>query len=560
MADFTEEILINTEVKGSDKAEKQLDGLADATNKADEAGQEYEKTLGEMAGEVEVFGVSLNGLIGGFKNSLGAISNSVKSLKSFKVALASTGIGLLVIALGSLVAWLKSSQEGLNIINDSLAVVGATINGLLGLLSKLGSALIKVFKGDFKGAIEEAKGALSGFVSGIESAVTRTLNLEKALRKLQILQGNSNVLIAVANQEIAKNKRGIEDVNASTLSRIKLAERNLELVQKNGEEQEKIALLELEAERERVNIANEQAGRTDTLIADQLILRNLEANVIATKTEQFEKEIEFANKLNEFRAVYAEEEHRRRMDAQVDIETERILTNTAVSEEVDMKQAGLDAMKASVKNYYAYVEEKREDDFELAETQARLELSLVSDLYGALAGLAGQDSELGKALAVAQAGINTYLGVTSVLARPIPLAQKILEIAIVTATGLKAVQDIKGTPLPKVTIADTPFASGGIIGGELHSAGGTWINAERGEGIINRKSMSIPWVKKQASYLNTIGGGIPFMARGGVVPSSSPSPFLNMERALAQSRNVLVLDDLDRAQQGELVTKVTTTL
>ena len=100
---MTEELIINTEVKGADKTEKQLDDIADATNKADDSAKEYEDTLADVGGEMEIFGTSINGIIGGFKSSVGAISNSVKSLKSFKVALASTGVGLLVIALGSLV-------------------------------------------------------------------------------------------------------------------------------------------------------------------------------------------------------------------------------------------------------------------------------------------------------------------------------------------------------------------------------------------------------------------------------------------------------------------------
>ena len=99
-----EEIIIDTEVLNANKSEKQLEDIAKATNKADEAGTEYEETLGDLAKETEVFGVSLDGLSGAFKNSVGAIKNSVKGLNSFKIALASTGIGLIIIAIGLIIA------------------------------------------------------------------------------------------------------------------------------------------------------------------------------------------------------------------------------------------------------------------------------------------------------------------------------------------------------------------------------------------------------------------------------------------------------------------------
>jgi hypothetical protein len=44
MATTTETIIIDTEVTGSQKAEKELDNLSKATNEADEAGKEYTDT------------------------------------------------------------------------------------------------------------------------------------------------------------------------------------------------------------------------------------------------------------------------------------------------------------------------------------------------------------------------------------------------------------------------------------------------------------------------------------------------------------------------------------
>ena len=155
--------------------------------------------------------------------------------------------------------------------------------------------------------------------------------------------------------------------------------------------------------------------------------------------------------------------------------------------------------------------------------------------------------------------MNTLVAITVALRAP-TMAQRILGVAFATATGLKAVQDIKAVPLPQVTIAETPFAKGGIINGASHGAGGVWINAEGGEAIINKRSMGIAGVKETLSYINQLGGGVPIMANGGMVPTTGASPFTNLERALQSARTVLVLDDLDKAQANEFATQITTTL
>jgi len=558
-----EEIIINTEVKNADKSEKQLKDIADATNDAEQAGEEYEGTLASMGGELEVFGVSLNGIIGGFKNSIGAIRNSVKSLKTFKIALASTGIGLLVIALGSLVAWMSTSQEGANFLNDAMKAIGIVIKGIIGLYAQLGKAMVQVFKGDFKGAMETAKGAVTGLVEGITTAITATMALEKELRRIQMAQAKATVLIAANNAEIAKNKRVIEDTTKSTNERIRAAERNAELIAKNQQFQEDLAFDTLEAERERVRIDNEQHGRNTTLLADQLTLSDLAAQVIETQTEGNEKVIEFEVKLLELYALQREEEEQRLAIANLKneetVKSTELVKMAQMDEEANQK-ASLSRMTKNVDDYNKNKGEQRKADLKIAEEYAELEAQMAVDLFGALAGLAGQNTHLGKALAIVEATMNTYKAVTVALNAK-TMTQRILGVAFATATGLKAVNDIKGTPIPQVEVVSTPFAKGGLINGASHGEGGVWINAEGGEGVINKKSMGVGWIRDQVSYLNQLGGGVPMMASGGVVPSGlGTSPFINIERAIRSGQTVLVLDDLDKAQKAQFATRITTTL
>ena len=99
-----------------------------------------------------------------------------------------------------------------------------------------------------------------------------------------------------------------------------------------------------------------------------------------------------------------------------------------------------------------------------------------------------------------------------------------------------------------------------MLVGNSHEQGGILIEAEGGEAIINKRSMAIPWVKQQASYLNELGGGVPFFARGGMVSTQEQDPFTNLQKSIETQRTVLVLDDLDTAQSNNAVTVTSSTL
>ena len=91
---------------------------------------------------------------------------------------------------------------------------------------------------------------------------------------------------------------------------------------------------------------------------------------------------------------------------------------------------------------------------------------MTAQTFGALAGILGENSAAGKAAAIAQATINTYQGVTEVLAnesvlpQPFATIEKIVSIATVLGTGLKTVREITAVPKPNI-----PGGRGGSSGG-----------------------------------------------------------------------------------------------
>jgi hypothetical protein len=86
-----------------------------------------------------------------------------------------------------------------------------------------------------------------------------------------------------------------------------------------------------------------------------------------------------------------------------------------------------------------------------------------------------KQAKLDKAAAIFTAVINTAAEVTKNIANPV-LA------AITAAAGLVQIGIIAATPIPK-------FKKGGMVGGRSHEAGGTLIEAERGEYVVNKNSV-----------------------------------------------------------------------
>lgn len=96
-------------------------------------------------------------------------------------------------------------------------------------------------------------------------------------------------------------------------------------------------------------------------------------------------------------------------------------------------------------------EEFDKKEFARKEALEKQKIALTAQTFGAISGILGEASAAGKAFAVGQALINTYLGITEVLSTkstlPEPLAtiSRIANIATVTAAGFQAVRQISAT-------------------------------------------------------------------------------------------------------------------
>ena len=160
----------------------------------------------------------------------------VKTLKLVKVALAATGIGAVLILLTSLAAMFTKTQAGVEMFSKITSSAGAIISVFVDRLSAFGTAVVKLFKGDFKGAAEEVKAAVSGVGKEIAEETKLTWKLKDALNQLEKQEVMLNMKRAAGREKIEELKRAAEDVTLSMNERLKASEKAFNMEMQLGKE------------------------------------------------------------------------------------------------------------------------------------------------------------------------------------------------------------------------------------------------------------------------------------------------------------------------------------
>ena len=222
------------------------------------------------------------------------------------------------------------------------------------------------------------------------------------------------------------------------------------------------------------------------------------------------------------------------------------------------KQAEIDNAKSTgasidlINKKYALME------VELDKQKNAAKLEGYKGLFGGLANLLGQNTELGKAAAIAETTISTYQSAVAAYASaakidPIFLAPTMAALAI--ATGLANVAKIAETPTPKIE----GFADGGRIDlpKMINRSNGddVIITAKNGEVILNERQ------QQSIGYGSLALAGVPGFANGGAIGISSSasnsirrstSSSSDIVTAIADKINnqqvVAVVDDINLAQ------------
>jgi len=315
-----------------------------------------------------------------------------------KTGVAATGIGLLVVAFASLVSFLTKTKKGAELLERTFTGLGAAVSVIVDRVSKFGGAIVKLFQGDTKGALQDVKGAFKGIGDEIQREVDLMIELKRQSQELRDSERELNVEFAQRRAEIEGLKLIAEDLTKTEEERLEAAQKAFDI--ENELLDKRVANAE-----EAVRIQKEQNKTSENLEEDLDKLADLEIALADIRAESTTKQIELNNKINGIKRE-AEAKEIAALKEIIDLENQRVGQLEEIpsifSEEVELKE---DLQKAD-DTYFNNLFNLRKSEKKTAEENKELQLAAYSQLAGALSSLAGDNKEL----AIAGAIIDTYAG------------------------------------------------------------------------------------------------------------------------------------------------------
>ena len=315
-----------------------------------------------------------------------------------KTGVAATGIGLLVVAFASLVSFLTKTKKGAELLERTFTGLGAAVSVIVDRVSKFGGAIVKLFQGDTKGALQDVKGAFKGIGDEIQREVDLMIELKRQSQELRDSERELNVEFAQRRAEIEGLKLIAEDLTKTEEERLEAAQKAFDI--ENELLDKRVANAE-----EAVRIQKEQNKTSENLEEDLDKLADLEIALADIRAESTTKQIELNNKINGIKRE-AEAKEIAALKEIIDLENQRVAQLEEIpsifSEEVELKE---DLQKAD-DTYFNNLFNLRKSEKKTAEENKELQLAAYSQLAGALSSLAGDNKEL----AIAGAIIDTYAG------------------------------------------------------------------------------------------------------------------------------------------------------
>ena len=274
--------------------------------------KELSKESKNAAGEFKVMGVSLNGVKAGFASA----GKSAKMMfGSIKAGLISSGIGLFIVAIGALVSYFTNTKKGAEKLSQAFAGIGAAIAVITDRISAIGGAISKVFSGDFKGAVQDVKGALTGIGDEMSREISLAVELEKTFQRIADSERGLNLERAEANKIIAKARLDAEDET-------KTLEERMTALQKANTEELKITAKALALQKEKVEATRQEVGMGESMAEDLDKLNEEKIKLINMETASFSMQKRLTTGLETLKVEAATKERAREKARQDGIKAE----------------------------------------------------------------------------------------------------------------------------------------------------------------------------------------------------------------------------------------------
>ena len=514
---MAEKIIIDLEAK-TDKAISEIEELrkeiAELNKTATEGNKETKKSFGALGKALKALNAPLKGISTIFKGALGAgiVIKAFEQLKKIFLSnqqvadIFATAIEFLSIAFNDLVNFVVSNSSA--IVNTFKAFFDDPLQGIkdfgkaikenviermnsaLETLGFLASAVKKVFSGDFAGALEDAKSAgkeLVDVVTGVDDSFNKLTPIVSNYVAETIKAAQANVELGKQAEIAAVRQQGIIesfDLQAEKLRQVRDEERNTidERIEANNklkatlDEQEQAMLKQvdlqiaaakaeydknqnqentirlLEAQQEKEAVLAQIAGFRSEQLSNDLAL-----NREKLELEQSISDAEAERAINEatFNAEQIENEYLRLQALRDVANQEKQIEETRLTEKMNSYKVGTQAFQDAQNELLQFQQENGQKQKQLERDINRAKQQEVTNALGNIAGIVGQNSKFGKAIAVVQAIRDTYAGANKALAQGGVFG--FIGAAAVIAGGLANVKQITASQEPTAP----SFARGG---------------------------------------------------------------------------------------------------
>jgi hypothetical protein len=365
----------------------------------------------------------------------GAVNTTSVAFNSLKAAIVATGIGALVVLIGTAIQYMNSMGDE----TEEAARKQDLLND----------------------AVDRSNAALSEELKGIDY-------VNKARRSRAIIAGQSE-------SEIVKIEK---EANQERLAALKSnQERQLELLNNSKGDRKKQQEAVVKADKEYYDEINRQELDRLQKQADNSVKAREKQDSEAAKAKE--------KRISDYEKDKAE-------TIKQSEEIDELTYNFRKGAVQKIALINTESINAKLKEDQLLVEKEKENSdarVKLAEAEAAAKEALIAKTASVLsrgADLLGKNTAAGKAMAIAAATINTYQGITAELATktvtPFEIGLKIANVAIIAATGFKAVKDIISVKVPGGGGGGAAPSGGGMAGGagatapQFNVVGSTGVN------------------------------------------------------------------------------------
>lgn len=384
----------------------------------------------------------------------------------------------------------------------------------------------------------DARGEALTKLAEIEERIT-SQESEQLVNQNSIRKEGADKAKEIANEKIAQKEAELELLKEQQRFEAKTDEERLAQQRVYADEELKILQDKLK---------NKELSETEYKLAKLKLEQDLTAEETRIKTENQEAEVarlktfEDAKRtlINEIELAKEEDELARRaiqierdyQDKQLELENLQL----NAEEKLELEKLLIEQRNLELKELDTL---KKEEDLLTEQEYEQRRKEIKEESFNAIASIFDAESNLGKAFLVAkqlllakelaiEASKTLSFGSQALARSTVAVAEGTAQTAkigfpqnipMLVGYAAQAVGIISA--ITSATKKKPKAERGMLLSGARHSSGGIHIEAEDGEAIINRNSTSkyLPLL----SAINQDGGGVPFMARGGIAGTTSSS-------------------------------------